>query len=259
MKGSTGVRPVPAIVLGLSLLVGVATAKTASELIAEGDLQYSQVHLADARTSYAAAALAEPNRLGALTRLVRAESELGELQSGDQQRKTWDAAVEHARAAVRLAPDSADSHLWLAIALGRKALREGAKTKLALSKEIKSEVDRALELDPQLGRAYHVLAVWNVKISSLNLIERMAANTVLGGVPKGASWENAEQDFQKAIQLEPDYVNHRLEYGKMLLERGRKDDARRELGKAMSLPVGGSALDGRYQKEAQALLDKLKG
>ena len=95
-------------------------------------------------------------------------------------------------------------------------------------------------------------------MASLNAIERMAANTVLGGVPKGASFENAEKAFQKAIALEPAYVNHRLEYGRMLKERGRKPEARQELEKAVSLPPTSGALDARYQAEAKELLAKLK-
>jgi Tfp pilus assembly protein PilF len=76
-------------------------------------------------------------------------------------------------------------------------------------------------------------------------------------VPKGASTANAEQAFQKAIALEPDYVNHRLEYGRFLKDMKRPDDARRELEKAVSLPPTGSALDPRLQAEARALLEKL--
>jgi Tfp pilus assembly protein PilF len=145
----------------------------------------------------------------------------------------------------------------LAVALGRQALREGPKTKLAISREIKAETDRALALDPENGRAWHLLAMWNVKVAGLNAIERMAANTVLGGVPKGASTANAEAAFQKAIALEPAYVNHRLEYGRLLKELKRPADARRELEKAVSLAPTSSALDARYQSEARELLGKL--
>ncbi|MCC6349476.1 MAG: hypothetical protein IT347_07795 [Candidatus Eisenbacteria bacterium] len=233
-------------------------AKTAEELLAEGDQQYAAAHLPEARSAYAAALQEAPGSYAALCRLSRAESELGELQKGDEQRATRAASVEHARAAIKAAPDSAGGHVWLAVALGRQALSEGPKTRLALSREIKSEVDRALQLDPNVGRAWHVLAMWNLKIAGLSAIERMAANLVLGGVPKGASFEQAEQDFQKAIALEPDYVNHRLEYGRLLKDRGRKADAKRELEKAVSLPPTSSALDARYQAEARELLAKLR-
>jgi len=234
-----------------------AGARTLEEAIAAGDQHYAAARLEDAVKSYGEALEAAPGSVTALCRLARAESELGVTQKGDEQRRTWGGAVAHARDAVRAEPDSAEPHMRLAVALGRQALREGPRTKLALSREIKSEVDRALALDASRGLAWHVLAVWNVKITSLNLIERMAANAVLGGVPKGASYENADQAFEKAIALEPDYVNHRLEYGRLLKDLHRNEDARRQLEKAIALPPTSSALDARYQTEARALLEKL--
>ncbi len=234
-----------------------AVAKSVDELIAEGDQHYAQAHLAEARSAYVAALQANPANYLALCRAARAESELGELQKGDEQRRTRAAAVEHARAAVKAVPDSAAGHVWLSVALGRQALSEGAKAKLALSREIKSEVDRALQLDPGIGRAWHVLAMWNFKLSSLNMFERLGASA-MGGVPRGASFENAEKAFLKAIAIEPGYVNHHLEYGRMLKSQGRAADARRELEKAVSLPPDSDALDARYQAEAKELLQRLK-
>jgi tetratricopeptide (TPR) repeat protein len=251
---------VVSLALALVLVAGAcpAGARSADEAVAEGDQHYAAARLAEARQAYAEAVQTAPGDVTALCRLSRAESELGELQKGDEQRRTWAEAVKHAREAVRVAPDSAPPHVWLAVALGRQALREGPKTKLALSKEIKSEVDRALALDANLGRAWHVLAVWNVRVSSLNAIERMAANAVLGGVPKGASAENAAQAFEKAIALEPEYVNHRVEYGRLLKDMKKPADARRELEKALALAPTSSALDARYQAEARDLLARLK-
>jgi tetratricopeptide (TPR) repeat protein len=232
------VRPVPTRwrILASTLLCLVALAPTAhaarsaAEAIAAGDQAYAAARLGEARQAYAEAVQSEPRNVTALCRLSRAESESGE---------------------------SASTHVWLAVALGRQALREGARTKLAISKEIKAEADRALALDAHIGRAWHVLAMWNIKVASLNAIERMAANAVLGGVPKGASFENAEAAFKKAIALEPEYVNHRLEYGRLLKDLKRTADARRELERAVALSGTSSALDARYQSEAKALLEKL--
>jgi tetratricopeptide (TPR) repeat protein len=198
-----------------------------------------------------------PGRYAALWRLARTESELGEDTTGEAQRQLVTAAVEHARAAIKAAPDSAQGHVWLATALGRQALKEGPKTRLALAREIKSEVDQALAIDPGIGRAYHVRALWNRKLASLNFIERAAANTVLGGVPKGASMENAVRDLQRAIELEPNYVNHHLELGRTFKDLDRPDDARRELERALALPPTSNPRDPHYQSEARALLAKL--
>jgi tetratricopeptide (TPR) repeat protein len=246
-----------ACTLALALAPRAATAKTVDEWVAEGDQHYAQAHLPEAARAYAGAIQVAPGSFVALCRAARAESELGELQKSDEQRHTRASAVEHARAAIKAAPDSAAGHVWLAVALGRQALSEGPRTKLALSREIKSEADRALAIDPNIGRAWHVLAIWNVKLASLSVFDRIAANAVLGGVPKGASNDNAETAFRKAIALEPGYVNHHLEYGRMLRDLHRDADARHELEKAVSLPPTSSALDAHYQAEARTLLAKL--
>ena len=249
----------PVVLAACAVFLGplAAWARTLEEAVADGERAYAAANLEEARQAYADALQITPGHVATLCRLSRVESELGETQKGDAQRHTWSEAVAHAREAVRAAPDQAEPHITLAVALGRQALREGPKTRLALSKEIKAETDLALKLDPNVGRAWHVLAMWNVKISGLSGIEKMIANSVLGGVPKGASTANADQAFQKAIELEPDYINHRLEYGRFLKDMKRADDARRELEKAIALPPTSSALDPRFQAEARELLDKL--
>lgn len=229
----------------------------AADSFARAESLYAAGQLAPARAAYLEVLAAEPAHFRALCRVSRAESEMGEDAKGEEQRRLTSAAVEHARAAIAAASDSAQGHLALVVALGRQALREGAKTRLALSREIKSEVDRAIALDPTLGRAYHARALWNRKIASLNFLERAAANTVLGGVPKGASMENAVADLQKAIELEPRYVNHHLELGRTYHDMGRHEDARRELEQAVALPGTSNPRDPRYQDEARELLKKL--
>ena len=261
-RSSSNARRRVARLVMLALVVscgpsGPACARTLEEALAAGDQHYAAARLDEAVQAYAEAVQMAPRNAAVLCRIARAESEWGETQKGDEQRRTWGSAVAHARDAVRARPDSAGSHLRLAVALGRQALREGPRTKLALSKEIKSEVDRALAIDATQGLAWHVLAIWNVKLASLSGFERMMANTVLGGVPKGASYENAEQAFEKAVTLEPAYVNHHLEYGRLLRDLHKPEDARRELERALALPPTSSALDVRYQAEARALAAKL--
>jgi hypothetical protein len=235
-----------------------STLVRADELLTQGAERYARGDLKGARTSYLEALGAAPGRFTVLHRLARVESMLAEDASGEEARRFVAAAVEHAREAVKTASDSAAGHLELAVALGRQALKEGPKTQLSLSREIKSEVDRALALDPALGRAWHVLALWNRKLASLNLIERTVARTVLGGVPRGASMENAIADLQKAVELEPVYVNHRLELGRTYLQLKRRAEARQQLERAVALPPTGNPLDPKYQAEARELLARLR-
>ena len=222
-----------------------------AELLARGDWK-------GARSSYLEALDEGAARFTVLHRLARVESMLAESGSGEEARKLVAAAVEHAREAVGIAPDSAAGHLELAVALGRQALKEGPKTQLSLSREVKSEVERALALNPSLGRGWHVLALWNRKLASLNFVERTVARTVLGGVPRGATMENAVAHLQRAVALEPAYVNHRLELGRTLQQLKRKAEARQELERAVALAPEPGPLDSRYQAEARELLARLR-
>jgi tetratricopeptide (TPR) repeat protein len=230
---------------------------TAQQLLAQGDQRYAQGRLDEAREAYLAVLRWKPGTFTALTRAARTESDMGEDAEGETQKRLIEAAVEHARAAVQVAPESAQGHVWLAVALGRQAFKEGPKRRLALSREIKGEVDAALAIDPLIGRAYHVRAIWNRKIASLSGIERVMANAVLGGVPKGASMENAVHDLEKAIELEPNYVNHHLELGRTFYQLKRYDAAQRELEKAVALPPTSHPRDPKLQAEARELLSKI--
>ncbi len=234
-----------------------ARAATVEESIAAGDSAYVRGDFGAATAAYGAALKARPGDYGALWRFARIESEYGEDARGEAQVKLFAAAVGHAREAVRAAPDSALGHVWLAVALGRQALHEGPKTQLALSREIKAEVDRAIAIDPTIGRAWHVLALWNRKVASLNFMERAAASTILGGVPKGATMDNAIRDLEKAIALEPAYVNHHLELGRTFLQLKRWPEARKELETAVALPGTSNPRDPKYQAEARALLARV--
>ena len=260
MKHSRGSRDLGAGLTLLALLLFTPRATSAASLEAEveaGTAAYAAGSLEKSRAAFERAVRLDAHNFTALRWLARAESDLGEDARGEDQRKLFANAVEHARAAVLAAPDSARGHLELAVALGRQALREGPRTRLALSREIKAETDRALAQDAGLGRAYHVRAMWNRKLAGLNFFERNVARAVLGGVPRGASMDNAVADFQKAVELEPGYVNHHLELARTYLEMKRKNDARRELEKTLALPATSSPRDARYQNEARELLKKL--
>jgi tetratricopeptide (TPR) repeat protein len=253
-------RHLPALPVAALLLVAPprpASARPGQDELAAGDQHYRAGRLAEARAAYTEAVRAAPLSATALCRKARAGSELGETLKGDEQRMTFAESVADAREAVRLGPESGDAHMWLAIALGRLALREGPRTRNALGREIRAEADRALALDPRLAGAWHVLGVWNQRVSGLNAVERLVARAFFGGVQRGASYENAEQAFRKAIELEPDAIHHRLAYARLLRERKRHADARRELEQALSLPPTGGALDALYQEQARALMEKL--
>jgi tetratricopeptide (TPR) repeat protein len=162
-------------------------------------------------------------------------------------------AMKAAKKATALEPAGWEGHFELASSVGRYALFQGGKTKIELSKEVKAEADRAIALNPKADRAYHVLARWNRAIAQLSFIEKTAAKMVYGGLPEGATMNNAVTYFEKAIELNPGYANHHLELGRTYLALGLKDKARAELQRAIDCPQM-SPFDPEYKADAQVLL-----
>ncbi|MCK5077046.1 MAG: hypothetical protein KAR38_11755 [Calditrichia bacterium] len=192
-----------------------------------------------------------------LWKYSRALVDAGEfMEDEDKQIEYYGKAVELAETAISIKKDGWEAHLYAAVSYGRKALAVGAKERIKLSKKIRTEAEKTIELNSESDIAYHVLARWNRKISSLSWIEKKFANIFLGGVPKGASLEKAVELFKKAISIKPDYINHYLELGITLKEMKLYPDAKSALAKAVSL-IPKSPRDKVYQGRAKELLQKI--
>jgi len=156
--------------------------------------------------------------------------------------------LSNAKRAVQKAPDDADAHLALSIAYGKITDYVDNKTKIEYSKYVKSEAEKAVELNPKLDDAYEVLARWNFEMTSLNPIERGFAQLFYGQLPP-ASRDKALEYFRKAISLAPNRIIHHAEYARALEKMGRSDEAKAEWRKVLQLkPV--DVGDQKYQAEA---------
>jgi tetratricopeptide (TPR) repeat protein len=246
------------IVLALAtcFLAPVARADTL-EALEKGRARERVFDFEGAYRSYRAAAQADTTTYELWWRLAKVAGDRGQRFEFDGQKPEAEAAyaeaVRASRRAVRLAPEGWEGHSGLAANLGRYALFEGGKKRIAFSREVKAEADRALVLNPDDDRSDHVLARWNRTLARLNFLERAAAKVVYGGLPEGASMNHAVTLFEKAIALAPGSANHRLELGRTYLQLGLKDKAREQLDVAIAAPVT-SAFDDEYKSEARLLL-----
>ncbi len=254
-------RVIVVLMMGLLLLVSgsayAAEGGAAGDLIAKGDVAYEKFDNKAALEYYSAALETEPKNYEAAWKSARAYVDVGEKLSDTKGRRSYyEKGYEYAQKAVAVNPNGSKGHLFLSIAIGRVALDAGAKERVKLSKEVKSEVDKALAIDPQDDVAWHVLGRWHRRLSSLSWIEKNFANMFLGGVPKEASMENAVDCFKKAIQLNPSHINHYLELAITYEEMGKKDLAVAAYNKVLELPIK-DADDEDHKKEAQERLKKI--
>ena len=245
-------------------LAGIALAKAAALndpkcalIVREGDLAYKKFDNATALSSYRRAVDIDSSNYEALWKLARAHVDVGTSLPKNQQLQYYVFGEKLARRCVTLHPDSAEGHFFLAVALGRVALHQGGKRKIQIAKEVKAEAERALQCNPEHDGAMHVLGLWNYELADLNFIERAVAKIVFGGLPTGASYEQAAQYFEQAIAHRPEAPLHHLEYGRTLFKLGRVVEARQQLERCAELPEFFWD-DAQHKRAARRLLNKLR-
>ncbi len=240
------------------LVAQSAVSQDALSFIAQGDEAFAAFDNKSALDFYSKALALDSGNYEASWKLSRAYVDVGEKLPDKEQRKAYyKDAEKFAQKAVNIQPDGSKGHLYMSIAIGRVALDAGKKEQVQLSKDVKAEVDKALELDPDDDIAWHVLARWHRKMATLNWVQRNFANIFLGGVPKEASVEKSAECFQKAIDLNPGHINHYLELGETYEELKMKDQALAQYEKLLELPVKDSD-DEDHKADARERIKKLK-
>lgn len=236
-----------------------ALAQTTADALARGQQLEQAFDYQAAYGAYRAAAKSDTTTYALWVRLAKVAGDRGQRFQLDEKKPEAEAAFAEAvvasRRAVRLDPKGWEAHSGLAANLGRLALFEGGKKRIEMSREVKAEADRALSLNPRDDRAMHVLARWNRGLAELNTFEKTAAKVVYGGLPEGATMNNAVSWFEKAIAVDPDYLNHHLELGRTYLALKLPDKAREQLELALKCPKK-SPFDDEYRADAQVLLRK---
>ena len=115
--------------------------------------------------------------------------------------------------AVEIAPRNALAHLWLAINAGRWGQTKGVLRSLFLLPTVREHMDAALELDPKLLPAYTLAGLVYAEVPGLF----------------GGDLEKSEALFRKGLALDSHWTSARVGLARTLIQRGRRDEARREL------------------------------
>ncbi|MDH3646972.1 MAG: tetratricopeptide repeat protein [Gammaproteobacteria bacterium] len=138
-------------------------------------------------------------------------------------------AVEQFKRATQHDPEFAQAYVSLADAYQLQMYYSGAAQN-EVQPLARNAIDKALNLDDRLGEAYVSLAF---------LID-------------GTDGKAGEEAYRKGLQLRPNYARGHHWYGTFLNSRGRLDEARAELEKAVELdpmsPIIQSSLGTLYQR-----------
>jgi tetratricopeptide (TPR) repeat protein len=236
---------------------------TASALVARGDSARNRFELQAALTAYDAALARDSmdyaaNWKAALT-LVDIGKETPDSVRDPARDRLYKRAEELSRRAVSIDPRRAEALFVLSNAVGRAALTKSPKERVKSANEIYDFSTAALGIDHRHDGAYHVLGRWNAEIMRLSSVERFFAKSFMGGKRFSvASWDEAQKYLERAVELNPTFIYHRLDLAEVYIDRHKYAEARVQLEKIPSLPRQ-DASDPTYIRDAHALLEQIKG
>jgi tetratricopeptide (TPR) repeat protein len=237
--------------ISLILVAGIpAGGQTPEEIVALGDSLYDLYDYHGSISYYRQACSLDSNRFESFWKLGRSLNLKGETTPKDSQLAVFEEARDAEKRALELNEADADAHFQLARALGKIALFKGIFKSASLAKQVRKEADRALQLDSLHDGAWHILGRWHREVGKKPKILRIPMG--LGAANKG----DALSFMKKAVELNPEYVNHHLEMGITYLRFKDKDRARMEFERTMELPSQ-RPLDEKYKSEAEKYLAEM--
>ena len=184
------------------------------------------------------------SRVEAMILLARVYFQWGDVRAKDDGEKlaAYDRGRELGKRAVELAPKSPEAHFWYAVNTGRWGTTKGVFRSLFLLPTLREEVDVILSLAP----------------------DDPGALGLSGNIELALPWgdlDKAEANFRKALKVDPHYTAVRVDLGRLLIKRGKYDEARKELQRVLNEKEPRFVADWtvKHSKRARELLDSVKG
>lgn len=237
-------------------------AQSVQELIAQGDkLSMKEFKNAQALEKYIAADKLSKNNWEIQWRISRTYVYLGqELPSATDQQKQaqlakYQQALDYANKAIQLAPAKSVTLLRRAIANGRIALFKGVFTAIGLVNDVKADIEKAIQLNNGekdiMAACHYVLGRTHAKVCEKSKWLR---------VPLGLGWGDMDvafREFQKAVDMRPDFRMYHLDYGKALISEKEWQKAKEQLSAIAYLPKQDEE-DDAIGAEAKSLFEQIK-
>src|SRR3984893_17338657 len=211
-------------------------------------LYADRAHLESARQAaalWSAALAADPANFDAAWKLARADYWLGGHAPDTERRAFLEQGIDAGRKASALMPNRPEGHFWIAANMGALAESFGIRAGLKYRKPVKEELEAVLRLDPAFmrGSADRALGRWYFEVPRLF----------------GGSNTKAEAHLRASLSYDEQSTVSHFFLAELLLDEGRKDEARTELAKVLGAAVDPewAPEDNDYKARAEVLLRKL--
>jgi len=235
---------VVSLVLAPSTALGQSPVESARVLVARYHEDPGRI---DRARDLLEAALARDRQVDTMVMLAYVHFLYGDVRATTTEDKlaAYDRGREIAKRAVELAPRNPEAHVWYGINAGRWGLTKGVMRSLFLLPTVRQEVDTTLELDPRNLRALALSG--NVFLEVPGLF--------------GGDRAKAEQQFRKALGIDPHFTVARVDLARVLIATARYGEARRELQRVVDERAPNSIADwtAKDLPRARQLIESLQG
>ena len=211
------------------------------------DLYADRANLASARKAaelWAAETAKDPRNYEAAWKLARVCYWLGGHAPQEERRGFLEKGISAAQQAIAAQPNQPEGHFWSAANMGTLAENAGLSAGLRYRKPVKTELETVLRINPafQDGSADRVLGRWYFRVPGLF----------------GGSKKLAEQHLRESLKYDPNSTVSHYFLAELLIDQGRKSEARTELQKVLDAPFNAqwAPEDKEYKDKARALLPK---
>lgn len=234
---------------------GLEAPPEAGELVDRADRLHARHQPRDALELYRSVLEREPDHHDALMGGARAARDLGLLAPEEGRADRWlHEAEELARRAVEENPSGTEGRYRLAVVLSERAAREDPRDRIRLSREVHEHARALLERDSLHPGAHWVLGRWHTDVQRMRSFTRFIARRLPGGeVLEEASWDDALQHLERAVELAPERLEPRMALADAYLELERPDEAREQLREILERPTL-EPVDPQLKQRAQELL-----
>jgi hypothetical protein len=227
----------------MSVVAPPAHAQTADALYADRANMASAQRAFDLWTTELKA---QPRDFEVAWKLARMAYWLGTHGPDGQRRSVLEQGADAARTALALEPGKPEGPFWLAANIGALAESFGLRAGLKYRKPIKEALETVLRLDPgyQNGSADRALGRWYARVPGLF----------------GGSNKLAEAHLRTSLQYDPDSTISHFFLAELLIDEGRKSEARIELQKVIDAPFKPewAPEDDDYRARARTLLSSTR-
>ncbi len=168
----------------------------------------------------------------------------------------WDRAASACEKAVELAPNNSNYHLWLGRTYGEKADASSFFTAAGLAKKVRTEFERAVELDPKNVDAQTDLAEFyleapgivgggqdkaRAQAAKLAVLDGAKAHWINGRMAeRKKDFATAEQEYRAAIRADNGSADSWLNLASFYRHTGRLNDMEKAIDQISAAPVKAS-------------------